>query len=89
MRHLQKIGFFLFCAPFITFSAYAVDIYPVRPVKIIAPQAPGGGVDIVGAIGGSDNPIPLHGIVLSLILGLPTKLWIMSQVGRLRIDIAR
>ncbi len=50
MRHLQKIGFFLFCAPFITFSAYAVDIYPVRPVKIIAPQAPGGGVDIVGRI---------------------------------------
>jgi len=50
MRHLQKIGFFLFCAPLITFSALAAEPYPVRPVKIIAPQAPGGGVDIVGRI---------------------------------------
>jgi tripartite-type tricarboxylate transporter receptor subunit TctC len=50
MRHLQKIGFLLFCAPLITFSALAAEPYPVRPVKIIAPQAPGGGVDIVGRI---------------------------------------
>jgi hypothetical protein len=29
--------------------AMAQDTYPNRPVKIIAPQAPGGGVDLVGA----------------------------------------
>ena len=30
--------------------AVAQDIYPNRPVKIIAPQAPGGGVDLVARI---------------------------------------
>jgi tripartite-type tricarboxylate transporter receptor subunit TctC len=30
--------------------ASAQDAYPVRPVKIIAPQAPGGGVDLVARI---------------------------------------
>jgi tripartite-type tricarboxylate transporter receptor subunit TctC len=30
--------------------AIAQDAYPSRPVKIIAPQAPGGGVDLVGRI---------------------------------------
>jgi tripartite-type tricarboxylate transporter receptor subunit TctC len=30
--------------------ALAQDAYPVRPVKIIAPQAPGGGVDLVARI---------------------------------------
>jgi tripartite-type tricarboxylate transporter receptor subunit TctC len=32
----------------ITFGAQAQSDYPNRPVKIIAPQATGGGVDIVG-----------------------------------------
>src|SRR5437879_4614225 len=31
-------------------SAIAQDNYPRRPVKIIAPQAPGGGVDLVARI---------------------------------------
>ena len=31
-------------------SAAAQSDYPNRPVKIIAPQAPGGGVDLVGRI---------------------------------------
>src|SRR5712671_7110372 len=31
-------------------SAIAQDNYPSRPVKIIAPQAPGGGVDLVARI---------------------------------------
>jgi hypothetical protein len=30
--------------------AIAQDTYPNRPVKIIAPQAPGGGVDLVARI---------------------------------------
>lgn len=30
--------------------ALAPDIYPSRPVKIIAPQAPGGGVDLVARV---------------------------------------
>jgi tripartite-type tricarboxylate transporter receptor subunit TctC len=30
--------------------AIAQDNYPSRPVKIIAPQAPGGGVDLVARI---------------------------------------
>ena len=30
--------------------AFAQDVYPSRPVKIIAPQAPGGGVDFVARI---------------------------------------
>ena len=30
--------------------AFAQDAYPVRPVKIVAPQAPGGGVDLVARI---------------------------------------
>jgi len=31
-------------------SAWGQDVYPSRPVKIIAPQAPGGGVDLVARI---------------------------------------
>ena len=30
--------------------AMAQDAYPTRPVKLIAPQAPGGGVDLVARI---------------------------------------
>jgi tripartite-type tricarboxylate transporter receptor subunit TctC len=30
--------------------ALAQDVYPSRPVKIIAPQAPGGGVDLVARV---------------------------------------
>src|SRR5437764_8664473 len=30
--------------------AIALDVYPSRPVKIIAPQAPGGGVDFVARV---------------------------------------
>src|SRR5881394_2963250 len=30
--------------------AFAQDIYPSRPVKLIAPQAPGGGVDLVARL---------------------------------------
>ena len=30
--------------------AIAQDNYPIRPVKLIAPQAPGGGVDLVARI---------------------------------------
>jgi len=41
----------LFQGPSIaTRTAAAQDVYPNRPVKIIAPQAPGGGVDLVARI---------------------------------------
>jgi len=42
---LSTIGLLATCAP-----AFAQDSYPNRPVKIIAPQAPGGGVDLVARI---------------------------------------
>ena len=41
----------LFClATLLAGQTFAADDYPNRAVKIIAPQAPGGGVDIVGRI---------------------------------------
>jgi len=42
---LSTIGLLATCGP-----AFAQDSYPNRPVKIIAPQAPGGGVDLVARI---------------------------------------
>ena len=43
---LVSILVFLGIAP----TVFAADDYPGHPVRIIAPQAPGGGVDIVGRI---------------------------------------
>ena len=50
MRHIQKILISLIFCMIASKSAFSVEVYPDRPVKIIAPQAPGGGVDIVGRI---------------------------------------
>jgi tripartite-type tricarboxylate transporter receptor subunit TctC len=49
MKQFKTISF-LFAIFFFGFlaSIHAQDVYPSRPVKIIAPQATGGGVDIVG-----------------------------------------
>lgn len=40
----------LLALPFCAAQAGAQGTYPARPVRIIAPQAPGGGVDLVGRI---------------------------------------
>jgi tripartite-type tricarboxylate transporter receptor subunit TctC len=40
----------LLAVPLLAGGARAQAAYPVRPVRIIAPQAPGGGVDLVGRI---------------------------------------
>jgi tripartite-type tricarboxylate transporter receptor subunit TctC len=45
-KTIFRVCFILFSL--ITFGAQAQSDYPNRPVKIIAPQATGGGVDIVG-----------------------------------------
>ncbi|MBP0623151.1 Bug family tripartite tricarboxylate transporter substrate binding protein [Cupriavidus consociatus] len=42
-RHLMVAAALLACGPF----ALAADPYPVRPIKIIAPQPPGGAVDMM------------------------------------------
>lgn len=48
---LGKRAVFTFTAALLACgTAQAQDAYPNRPVKIIAPQAPGGGVDLVGRI---------------------------------------
>lgn len=40
----------LLSLPFTALPAGAQETYPARPVRVIAPQAPGGGVDLVGRI---------------------------------------
>jgi tripartite-type tricarboxylate transporter receptor subunit TctC len=44
--HLMLTG----CAALASASGWAQDNYPARPIRLIAPQAPGGGVDLVGRI---------------------------------------
>jgi tripartite-type tricarboxylate transporter receptor subunit TctC len=40
----------LLALPFCAAQARAQGAYPARPVRVIAPQAPGGGVDLIGRI---------------------------------------
>ena len=50
MNRWTLVALVLFPAAVLVAPAVAQDNYPSRPVKIIAPQAPGGGVDLVARI---------------------------------------
>src|SRR5437773_354098 len=49
-RYMHMLALLSIIAIFAPAPAIAQDNYPNRPVKIIAPQAPGGGVDLVARI---------------------------------------
>jgi tripartite-type tricarboxylate transporter receptor subunit TctC len=57
-KPLRRVFIFLFL--FGAMTALYAQNYPDRPVRIIAPQAPGGGVDIVGRIIADQLRIVLH-----------------------------
>src|SRR6187549_1459388 len=46
-KHLLACTILSFSASLIAFTATAQGTYPSRPIKIIAPVQPGGGVDLV------------------------------------------
>src|SRR5438034_1479328 len=49
-RYMHMLALLSIIAIFAPAPAIAQDNYPTRPVKLIAPQAPGGGVDLVARI---------------------------------------